>query len=95
MTSGIVALGDEYVIAHTTLKRLVQRDRRAQEFLLDLAEPLEAGLQLKMMIAITFGDGGNDGDVITLGADVVRRRDDCDVDVFVLLVHSNGKKEGN
>ena len=38
MARGIVALGEEDVIIHTTLERLVQRNRLAQELLLNLAE---------------------------------------------------------
>ena len=48
------------------------------------AEPgdeLTIGLELKVVVAIALSDRGDDSDVVALGADVVCRRDDSDVDV--------------
>lgn len=33
------------------------------------------------MIAFSFGDGGDDSDVIAFGTDIVGRRDNCDIDI--------------
>ena len=43
------------------------------------------------MVARAFCDGGYDGDVVTLGADVVGRGDDGDVDVCYGSVVSEKK----
>jgi hypothetical protein len=81
MARRIVTLGDEDAVTPPTLQRLIQRDRRAHELLLDLSQTLQAGLQLQMVVGLGFGDGGDDGDVVALGADVVGGRDHGDVDV--------------
>lgn len=54
------------------------------ELLLDPAEPLDAGSQLKVVVRRGFGDGGDDGNPVSLGADVVGGRDAGDVDVFFM-----------
>lgn len=46
----------------------------------DLAKKLETGLDLEFWL-VSLDDGGDDGDVDILGADVVRRRDHRNVDV--------------
>ena len=81
MARSIITLRDEDVVSHAAFQRLIQRDRRALEFFLDPAEPVQARLQLEMVVALGFGDGGDDGDVVALGADVVCRGDDGDIDV--------------
>jgi hypothetical protein len=40
MARGVVALGEEDVVIHTALERLIQRDRLAQKLLLNLAEAI-------------------------------------------------------
>lgn len=51
------------------------------ELLLDPAEALDARRQLEVVVCRGFGNGGNDGDPIPLGADVVSGGDAGDVDV--------------
>ena len=51
------------------------------ELLLNLAEPLETGLELEVVVGGSLGNRGDDGDPVTLGADVVGRRDGGNVDV--------------
>lgn len=51
------------------------------KLLLDLAEALEAGLELEVVVRGGLGHGGDDGDPVALGAHVVGRRDASDVDV--------------
>ena len=81
MASGVVALRYEDVVIGTTLNWLVEWDSRAHELLLNLSETVETGLELKVVVAIALSDRGDDSDVVALGADVVCRRDDSDVDV--------------
>lgn len=81
MARSVVALGNKDAVIHAALQGLVQRNRRAHELLFDAAEPVETWLQLEVVVAVAFGDGGDDGDVVALGADVVRGGDDGDVDV--------------
>lgn len=69
----IVALRDEDVVVAAILNGLVQWDGGTHELLLDLAEALEAGLKLEMVVAVTLSDGADNGNVVTLGADVVCR----------------------
>jgi hypothetical protein len=52
MARGVVALREEDVVTHATLERLVQRDRLAQELLLNLAEAIETRLELKVVVAV-------------------------------------------
>ena len=81
MASGVVALRYEDVVIGTALNWLVKWDSRAHELLLNLSETVETGLELKVVVAIALSDRGDDSDVVALGADVVCRRDDSDVDV--------------
>ena len=73
MTRSIVALGYVDVVIHSTLKRLVERDSWAHELFLDLAKPVEARLELEVMVAVTLCNCGYDGDVITLRTHIVGR----------------------
>jgi hypothetical protein len=52
------------------------------ELLLDLAETLQAGGELEVVVRRRLGDGGYDGNVVALGADVVCGRDAGDVDIY-------------
>ena len=81
MTRSVITLRDKNLIIHTTLQRFVEWNSRAEEFFFDLAETVQARLELEVMITGAFGDGGDDGDVEALGADVVGGGDDGDVDV--------------
>jgi hypothetical protein len=71
VAGGVVALGDEDVVVRAALERLVNRDRRAHELLLDFAEAIETGLDLEVVIRVSLGDGADNGDVVALGANVV------------------------
>lgn len=77
----IVAFRKEDVVINTAFKRLVQRDGLSHELLLDFAQTVEAGLKLEVVIAIVLSNGRNDCDVVALGADVVGRRYNGDVDI--------------
>jgi hypothetical protein len=68
---GIIAIGDEYFIADATIKRLVQWDRRTHELLLNFAEPLKTRLKFKMVVAVTFGDCTNNGNVVPFWANIM------------------------
>lgn len=51
------------------------------ELLLDLAKALQARLKLKMVIGRCLSNGGDNGDPVALGADIVRGGDAGNVDV--------------
>lgn len=51
------------------------------ELLFDAAETLNSRGELEVVVCGGFGDSGDDGDIVTLGADTVGTRDDSDVDV--------------
>lgn len=57
MASSIVTLGYEDVVVKPTLKRLVKGYGWPEELLLDLSQPVEAGLQLEMVITGALGNG--------------------------------------
>lgn len=82
MACGVVALREEDVVVCAALQRLVQRDGLAHELLLDLSEAVKTGLELEVVVGICLSDSRDNGDVVTLGADVVGRRDDSNVDVY-------------
>ena len=71
MAGCVVALGDEDVVVCAALKRLVDRDGRAHELLLDLTEAIKTGLDLEVVVRVGLSDGADDGDVVALGANVV------------------------
>lgn len=81
MARGIVASGQEDIVIDATLERLVKRNGLTEELLLDPAKSIKTGLELEVVVAVRFGNGGHDGDVVALGADVVCGGDDGDVDV--------------
>lgn len=81
MARGIITPADVDAVLVTAVEGLVERDRWTHELLLDPAEALEARLQLQVVVGRRLGDGGDNGNVIALGADVVRRGDDGDVNV--------------
>ena len=83
MARRIIALGDVDAVIDTRLQGLVQRNRRTHEGLLDAAETVEAVLELEMGVGVAFSDGGDDGDVVTLGADVVSGGDHGNVYIWV------------
>lgn len=71
VTGGVVTLRDEDVVVNAGLERLVQWDWWAHELLLNGTKTLKAGCQLKVVVCGGFGDGGDNGDVVALWADVV------------------------
>ena len=73
VAGGIVALRQENVVVGTALEWLVKWNRWAHELLLNLSETVETWLKLKVVVAVTLGNGGDNGDVVALGADVVCR----------------------
>lgn len=97
VAGGIVTLGDEDVVVDTALERLVEWDWWAlggvscffvksimgtyHELLLDPAEALKARCELQVMVCVGLCHCGNYGDVVTLGAYVMCRRDHGDVDI--------------
>ena len=58
------------------------RNGLAHELLLDLAKAVKTGLELEVVVGVRLSDSRDDGDVVALGADVVGRRDDSNVDVY-------------
>lgn len=81
MARGIVALGDEDIVVFTALDRLVQRNGREVELLQEGTESLLTKLELLVGVGVVLGDGGNNSDVLVLGADVMGRPNDGDVDI--------------
>ena len=81
MACGVVALRHEDVIVGAALEGLVQRDGLTHELLLNLAKTVKTRLELKVVVAVALGTAGDNGDVVALGANIVCRRDDRDVDV--------------
>jgi hypothetical protein len=71
MARRIITLGDEDVIIDTTLQRFVERDWWTEEFLFDLAETFKAWCEFQMVVGCGFGDGGDDGNVVTFRTDGV------------------------
>lgn len=71
MTCSVVALGQEDVVVVAAFERLVKRDWLAHELLLDLSKTIDTGLELEVVVAVALRNGGYDGNVVTLGADVV------------------------
>ena len=69
----VVALRDENVVVRAAFERLVNRDGRAHELLLDFTEAFKTGLDLEVVVRVGLSNGADDGDVIALGADVVCR----------------------
>ena len=53
------------------------------ELLLNLAEALDTGSQLEVVVRRSLGDGGDDRDPVVLGANVVRRGDARNVNIYV------------
>ena len=86
MASGVITLRKEDVVVIATLKRLVEWDRLAHELLFDLAEAVETRLKLEVVVAVALSNSGHNGDVVALGADIVGRRDNRDVDVYGLAL---------
>lgn len=81
MARSVVALGQEDVVVRTALDWLVERDGRTHELLLDRSKAVKTRLELEVVVAVTLGNGGDNSDVVSLGADVVCRRDNRNVDV--------------
>jgi hypothetical protein len=77
----VVALREEDVVVGAALQWLVEGNGLAHKLLLDLAEAVETRLELEVVVGVCLSDSRDNGDVVTLGADVVGRRDDSNVDV--------------
>ena len=82
MACGVVALREEDVVVCAALQWLVQRDGLAHELLLNLAEAVKTRLELEVVVGVCLSDSRDNGDVVALGAYVVSRRDDSNVDVY-------------
>jgi hypothetical protein len=67
----IVALGNEDIVRGTIFGRLVERNGSTGELLEDGSKTIETGLELEVVVAIALGDGRDNGDIVTLRADVV------------------------
>ena len=81
MARRIITSANIHSISIPTLQRLINWDWRANEAFFDFAEALQARLEFEVVVGFGFGDGGDDGDVVAFGADVVSGGDDGDVDV--------------
>ena len=71
MTGGVVALGDEDIVVDAAFQWLVEGNWWAHELLLDSSETLKARCELEVVICGSFGNGGDNCDVVALGADAV------------------------
>lgn len=56
------------------------------ELLFNTSETLETSCEFKVVVCCGFGNSGDDGNVIALGADIVGTGNDCDVDIYDLSV---------
>ena len=72
MARGIITLGDEDIIIDSAFQRLIERYRRSHELFFDLAKSVDTRLELEVVVARVFGNGGDDGDVVALGTDIMR-----------------------
>lgn len=70
-----------YVSRSIPGKARARHEASYHELLLDRAEAVEAGLQLEVVVGSSLGDGGDDGDPVALGADVMGGRDAGDVNI--------------
>ena len=50
--------------------------------LLDLAQTVKARLELEVVVRRSLSNSRDDGDIVTLGANIVSRGDTSDVDVW-------------
>jgi hypothetical protein len=57
-------------------------EKTYHELLLDLAEALKTGAKLKVVVCSRLGNGRDDGDPVSLRADIVRRGNTSNVDVY-------------
>ena len=81
MTGGVIAFGNEDVVVLTALQRLVQGNGRTHESFLNSAKSFKARLQFKVVVAGSFGNGGNNGDIVAFGAYVVCGGDNRNIDI--------------
>ena len=58
-----------------------EENKTYHELLLNLAEALDTRGELEVVVRRGLGNGRDDGDPVTLGADVVRGGDASDVDI--------------
>lgn len=82
MAGRVVALGDEDVVIYTRLQRLVEWNWWTHELLFDPAEPIETRLELKVMITVCFRNGGDNGNVVALGTNIVCGGHHSNVNVY-------------
>lgn len=82
MTCRVIALGDKDAVVDATIHRLIERYRRPKELLFNLAEPFEARLKLEVVVAVTFGNRRDYGNIVAFGADIVRRRYHSNINVY-------------
>ena len=83
VAGSVVALGEKDAVIGAALEGLVEGNGSTHKLFLNLSKTVETGLELEVVVAIALGDGGHDGDVVALGANVVGRRYDCDVDIYL------------
>lgn len=84
VAAGIVAPAQEDVVVLAGLQGLIDGDRGAHEFLLDLPEAVKARLDFEVVVGRGLGDRADNSDVVPLRADVVGGRDDRDVYVCAI-----------
>lgn len=92
VAGGVVALGDEDLVLGAIVEGLVQGDRGSHKLLLDLAEALQTGLELQVVVRGRLGNGRDNGDPVALGADVVCGGNAGNVDVLRAKVSQQGKE---
>jgi len=82
VTGSVVALRDKDIVIHTTLEWLVQWNWWAHKLLFHSSEAFETGGKLEVVVGRCLRNGGYDGDVVALGANIVRAGNHSNVDII-------------
>jgi hypothetical protein len=81
VTCCVITLAQEDVVLLSTFKWIIQRNWWAHEALQDLTQTIQTRLKLEMMVGIAFCNGRDYGNIVSLGADSMERRNNGNVDV--------------
>lgn len=81
MSCSIVALRDEDVVVGQVRLWPVKRSRRTHESLLNVTKELESMVEFCVPVVLVLKDLRNNGNVVALGADAVRRRHHSNVGI--------------
>lgn len=64
------------------LEGLIQGNRWSGEFLFDPAKSIKARLELEVVIRRALGYGGDNGDIVAFGANIMGRRNNSNVNIW-------------